>query len=82
MDEAFLYFNEMLQKMTTIDGQIIADESGFKMEIKKLSIETPIELCIVTSEEGRVEIGSVPPLYPVDISFQPVYHTIRFTIEK
>ena len=82
MDEAFLYFNELLLEMTAIDGEIVANEAGFKLEIDKVTIETPIELCILTNDEGRVEIGTVPPLYLVDTSFLPSYHTIRFTAEK
>ena len=82
MDEAFLYFNEMLLEMTAIDGRMVADEAGFRLDIDQVQIETPIELCIVTNEAGNIEIGTVPPLYAVETSFQPVYHTIRFTTEK
>jgi hypothetical protein len=82
MDEAFLPFNELLSKMSSIDGEIYDVEEGIRLEIDHFVIETPVELYIVTGDDGKVEIGTVPPLYPVETSFQPSYHTIRFTSEK
>lgn len=81
MDEAFLYLNEMIQGITDINGSIISEEGGFEMEIERMSIETPVELCIISNASGMPEIGTVPPLYSVETSFQPSYHTIRINLE-
>jgi hypothetical protein len=40
-----------------------------------------VELDIVKDEYGKIKIGIVPPLYRVETTFEPSYHSIRFTAE-
>ena len=82
MDKSFQHLSEMLLNMTSIEGQISSPENGFSMEIEKMSIETPVELWIRVNGEGKVEIGSIPPLYYVETTFQPSYHSITIHTEK
>lgn len=82
MDEAFLPFHELLLRLTAIEGEITEPAEGVRLEINHVEIETPIELTIVSTAEGTVELGIAPPLYPLETSFQPAYHQFRFTTEK
>ena len=82
MDNSFQYFSEMLLNMTAVDGRFSSTDAGFEMEIEKISIETPVELSINVSSSGKVEIGTVPPLYHVETTFQPSYHSITIHAEK
>lgn len=81
MDEAFFPFSEMIDKISAIDGEQHDSANGIHSYITRLEIESPVELDILTDASGKVQIGIVPPLYRVDTSFQPAYHSIRFTAE-
>jgi hypothetical protein len=82
MDEAFMPFNEMIKGMSDLNANIYDADDGIHMYIDHFNIDTPIELDIITDENGKVHIGIIPPLYHVETSFQPSYHAIRFTAEK
>ncbi len=82
IDEAFLPFNQLIEKMSEIDGEIYDDGNGIHSYIYEFDIESPIELDIIVNEEGKVQIGIVPPMYRVETSFRPSYHNIRFSAEK
>ena len=80
MDEAFVPLHEMVLGMAAT-GDIRSDEHGIHMYVERLGVESPIELDLTVRSDGSVEIGSVPPLYRVDTSVLPSFHTIRFTAE-
>lgn len=82
MDNAFRSLSEMLLSMSAVPGEISSPEDGFSMEIEKMSIETPVELWITTTTDGKVEIGCIPPLYHVDTTIQPSFHSITIHTEK
>ncbi|RYY59739.1 MAG: hypothetical protein EOO05_12345 [Chitinophagaceae bacterium] len=82
MDNSFQHLSEMILNLTAIEGRMSSQENDVTMEIEKMSIETPIELWISTSANGKVEIGSIPPLYHVETSFQPSFHSITIHTEK
>ncbi len=77
-----LPFRHMLEKMTDINGESWNTEDGVHSYIYEFGIDMPIELQVLADEEGKVQIGSTPPLYDVDTTFRPSYHTIRFTAIK
>lgn len=82
MDEAFFPFSEILEKMLTIDGELYDDGEGVHSYIYAFEVGTPVEIDISTDEEGKLRIGSIPPLYRVETSFRPSYHNITFKAEK
>jgi hypothetical protein len=82
MDEAFLPFNEMIDKMVAIEGEFYTDDKGIHSYIYEFEVMTPIELDILTDENGKVTVGIIPPLYRVETTFRPSFHSITFTAIK
>jgi hypothetical protein len=82
MDAAFLPFNEMLDKILDIDGELYTPDNGIHSYVYELDLTTPIELDILVDENGKVSLGIIPPLYRVETSFRPSYHSLTFTAEK
>jgi hypothetical protein len=83
IDEAFLPFGDLVDKILDIPGaNITDDENGIQSYIYEIEIGTPVELDISVDENGKVRIGSVPPLYRVNSSFRPSYHSITIKAEK
>lgn len=80
MDEAFLPLSALAAQVQAVPHGIRDDEAGVSMQISRCVMETPIELELVRDEQGRLAIGTTPPLYRLDTSFQPVFHQIRMTI--
>jgi hypothetical protein len=79
IDEAFSPFHEIVSRIMSIPGEIVDRRAGVSSHVYEMTIETPVELDIVTEGEGALAIGLIPPLYRVDTTFQPSYHQIRFT---
>ena len=82
MDEAFLPFSQILEKMLSFNGELIDEQEGIHFHIYACEIESPVELDIYQDEQGEVHIGSTPPLYYVDTSFRPSFHKLKFTAER
>lgn len=82
MDEVFLPLNSIIDKILDIPGEFTDEESGVHSYIYEIEIGTPVELDISTNDDGTVRIGTVPPLYRVDTSFRPSYHSITIKAEK
>jgi hypothetical protein len=84
MDEAFIPASEVITQIVSVDGELMDHEAGIRFQIQHLEIEMPVELSISRDADGRLQIGSTPPLYYVDTSFRPSYHRIRVTaaVEK
>ena len=79
IDEAFLPFAEIIEKMLAFDGELNDVEMGVRSYIRECQIESPVELSIVRDEAGALRIGSTPPLYYVDTSIRPSFHKMRLT---
>ena len=78
MDETFLPFHEIIEKLSSFKGEINDEENGIRSYIYEFEIDTPVELDILTDENGRVQIGVIPPLYRINTTFRPSYHRIKF----
>jgi hypothetical protein len=78
IDEAFMPFQQILENMLAFGGEIVDDEAGIRSYIYECEIDSPVELDVRRDEQGNVRIGSTPPLYHVDTSFQPSYHRLKF----
>ena len=79
IDEAFMPFRQIIQRMLAFDGGIFDEEAGVQSYIYECEIDSPIELDVVRDENGVLQIGSTPPIYYVDTSFRPSFHRLRFT---
>lgn len=79
MDEAFMPFQQIIERMLSFGGEIVDDEMGVHSYIYECEIESPVELDIVRDEKGILHIGSTPPLYYVDTSIRPSFHRLKFT---
>ncbi len=84
VDEAFLHFTELIEELSDIDGLVRepGEETHIAMEIEEVEMELPIQLDIVIDERGKVLLGSVPPLYNVSTSFNPVFHQLSLKLKR
>ena len=79
IDPAFLPLREALAQMLDFPGVLSNEEAGVRSHIYECTIELPIELDVVRDDDGRLALGSAPPLYYVDTTYRPSYHRVRFT---
>jgi len=79
IDGAFAYLSDNVLAYTDLVGKLTDEDAGVSMLVEELSIETPVELDVHVSDDGQVELGVAPPVYPVDLGVDPVRHRLRFT---
>jgi len=82
IDEAMLPFSELVEELASIEAQAGSKQMGVIMEIERLKAGLPLQLDLLTDENGRVVLGGSPPLYYVETTFLPVFHSITYTLEK
>lgn len=82
MDESFVPLSVMIRDMGSPPADLVDEDAGVHTYVTRFELESPVELDIGVDENGRVVIGSIPPLYVVDTSYRPAYHRIRFTAER
>lgn len=82
IDEAFLPFNKMVEEMVDVNAEFYTADKGIHLYAYEMEVMTPVELDIIVDENGKITLGLVPPLYRVETSFRPSYHSISFTAEK
>lgn len=80
MDEAFVHLDRIVVDMIDF-GELRDEDAGVRTYIERCRIESPVELSIRVDPDGRVEIGSTPPLYYIETSIRPSYHRVAFTAE-
>ena len=81
MDEAFSPVYAILAGMAPTEAEFRDDDAGVRSYIRRFAIESPVELDVSWDEDGRLRIGSTPPLYYVNTSLRPAYHRMRFRAE-
>ena len=79
IDEAFMPFRAVIENLLSFRGELRDEAAGVRSHIYEYQIELPVELDVTRDEQGRVVVGSTPPLYYVDTSFRPSFHRVRFT---
>lgn len=78
IDEAMLPFFEYVQKLSEFEKSSFTDEEkSFTISIESVSVETPFELDIQMDEDGKLIIGASPPLYYVQTTVTPVFHSMK-----
>ena len=70
---------EVLEAMLGIRPAIVDADAGVRTRLTVIEIETPVELEVARDGEGRLCIGSTPPLYCLRTTVAPSYHRLRFT---
>ncbi|HEY2974822.1 MAG TPA: hypothetical protein VGJ48_20075 [Pyrinomonadaceae bacterium] len=78
MDEAFMPFAEIVRRLLAFGDELLDEEQGVRSYIYEYIIESPVELDVVKTDDGQVQIGSTPPLYYVDTSIRPSFHRLKF----
>lgn len=78
MDEAFMPFSGIIEQMMAFGGEYVAEEAGVRSYITVCEIESPVELDITRDSEGRLRIGTTPPIYCLQTTVAPSYHRLRF----
>lgn len=79
LDEALIPLHEHVIAHTSVFADIVDETNGIKMMVSEIGIETPIELQILTNENGQLMIGTAPPLYLEETTIMPVFHNLKFT---
>jgi hypothetical protein len=79
MDEAFMPFSSIIARMMAFGGGHTDEEAGVRSYITACEIESPVELDITRDAEGRLQIGTTPPIYCLMTSVVPSFHRLRFT---
>ena len=81
IDEAMLPFFEYVQKLSAFDNGTITDQSNsMTMRIESVGIEMPFELDIQSDGDGNLVIGASPPLYYVQTTVEPVFHSMKIRL--
>ncbi len=79
LDEAFMPFQQIIESLLSFGGEIVDEDAGIRFYVHECAVESPVELDVIIDEQGRLQIGSTPPVYSVDTSFRPVFHHLRFS---
>jgi hypothetical protein len=77
LDEAFLSLDELVPLLLPDLPDLVDEEAGVRSRVIGYDVTTPVELDIVVDEQGRVRLGGTPPIYHVDTSTLPVFHSVR-----
>ncbi len=80
-DEALVPLSSLIEGLTA-GGQMKNEEFGLSMSVEQVKLDLPIELEIVTNEDGPVIIGGAPPTQHIETSILPVFHRIKLTMVK
>jgi hypothetical protein len=81
MDEAFHPFSELLRRLTDFGGGFTDAEAGVHTYITGADVDTPVELSVSRDADGKLQIGSTPPIYALMTSVSPSYHRLSFRVQ-
>ena len=82
LDESMMSIREMVSFFFESFGEITDEEEGVVMGVEKISLDMPVQLDVVLNTDGSVSLGTTPPLYRIETSFNPVFHQLKFTMER
>lgn len=81
MDEAFRPLPELLPELLPLAEPISTADGTIRTVITGCTVQTPVELDL-TVTGGSVVIGGAPPLYHLETSETPVFHSLRLVVES
>ena len=79
MDEAFLPLDQLLPGLLPGVEDLVDPDAGVRSRVTGLEVQTPVELDIRVGPNGVVRFGGSPPIYHLETSTLPVFHSIRLT---
>lgn len=80
LDQRLLPIADMMVMLGEVDGMVQDEAWGMGMSIESVEIDLPIELDIMTDDQGKLVLGSAPPTQTVETSFMPVFHRVKVGI--
>jgi len=80
IDEAYVSFVDQLVAFGSIPGVFEDPHHIQRLRVRRIEVETPIELDLRSSDGSVNAIGGAPPLYRVETTIMPVFHTLRLTL--
>lgn len=81
IDEAYARFSENLTAFGDLTGTFM-DETGEQgVHATRIEVETPVEMDVCVQDDGSIFLGFAPPLYRIETSILPVFHTLHLTLE-
>ena len=78
MDEAFRSLSTILGSLVAFRDGLVDEDAGVRIFATGYEIESPVELDLSRDSDGKLRIGTSPPLYPLMTTVSPVYHRLRF----
>lgn len=76
MDEAFRPLSATLAGFVDQPAVVGGDPWGQRVVMTGIEIESPVELEVSRGRDGRLRIGTTPPLYPLMTTVGPVFHRL------
>lgn len=70
-----------ISDFTLLEGMIDGPE-GLSMSVEKMTLSMPIDLDIVSNNDGTVTLGGSTPSMYAPVGLMPVFHHIRMTIHQ
>lgn len=80
IDEAYASFVDNITAFADIEGIFEDPHHMQRLRVRRVEVETPIELDLRVSREGVTALGTAPPVYRTDTTIMPVFHTLRLTL--
>lgn len=80
IDEAYASFVDNIIAFADIPGIFEDPQHVQRLRVRKIEVETPIELDLRASKEAVTALGTAPPVYRTETTIMPVFHTLRMTL--
>jgi hypothetical protein len=81
IDRELLPIAEVIHSLSEINGVVEDENWGLRMSIDEIEVEMPMELDIMTDDDGNLVLGSAPPTQTIETTFMPVFHKIKLAIK-
>lgn len=82
LDEAMSPVKNVIHELYQFTGSMVDEEQALRMDVDQVKMEVPVELDVYVDENGRVTLGTSSRHTSADVSFEPVLHQLKLTIER
>lgn len=82
IDEAAAPLHAVTDALLAFAGQVRDAEDVVAWSVEEMELETPLELEVHVQPDGTVVLGSTPPSVTTDVSWAPVFHTLKVTFAQ
>ncbi len=80
IDEALVPLASLIEGLAAVGGQQRDEQLGVSMSIESMKLDLPVELDILTDDNGQVIIGGAPPTQYTETTIMPVFHQLKMTV--